>query len=67
MAAKKGLELDARLKQIIDDEFSDFEKFIPTLQDVRMFQRKRKEYWENVSKKLEEINANGRDETAGNN
>ena len=82
MAGKKGtepekgvekivesLELDAKVKQIIDEEFSDFEKYMPTLQDIRMYQRKRKEYWENVSKRISEESAiNGRtDETAGNN
>lgn len=66
----KGLELDARVKQIIDEEFSEFEKYMPSLQDIRMYQRKRKEYWENVSKRISEesANTNGRtDETAGSN
>ena len=82
MAAKKGaepekgevvsvkdLELDARVKQIVDEEFTDFEKYMPTLQDVRMYQRKRKEYWENVSKRIKEENTiNGRaEQTAGSN
>lgn len=65
----KDLDLDARVKQIIDEEFSDFEKYMPTLQDVRMFQRKRNEYWENVSARIKEINDNnGRaEQTAGSN
>ena len=86
MAAKKGaepekgevvsvkdLELDARVKQIVDEEFTDFEKYMPTLQDVRMYQRKRKEYWENTNTRVNEIIKerainNGRiNETAGNN
>ena len=67
MAAKKNLELDARVKQIIDEEFADFEKYMPTLQDVRMYQRKRVEYWEKVAARLKESNENGRaDDTAVN-
>ena len=67
MAAKKILELDARVKQIIDEEFSDFERYMPTLQDVRMYQRKRNEYWEKVSARIKESNENGRaDDTAVN-
>ena len=68
MAAKKNLELDARVKQIIDEEFADFEKYMPTLQDVRMYQRKRVEYWEKVAARIKESNENnGRaDDTAVN-
>ncbi|MBQ6971576.1 MAG: hypothetical protein IJP86_04390 [Synergistaceae bacterium] len=68
MAVKKALELDAKVKQIIDEEFSDFEKYLPTLQDVRMYQRKRNEYWEKVSARIKESNENnGRtDDTAAN-
>ena len=67
LAAKKILELDARVKQIIDEEFSDFERYMPTLQDVRMYQRKRNEYWEKVSARIKESNENGRaDDTAVN-
>ncbi|MBQ3446701.1 MAG: hypothetical protein IJG37_03545 [Synergistaceae bacterium] len=60
MAVKKALELDAKVKQIIDEEFSDFEKYLPTLQDVRQYQRKRKEYWEKVSTRIKESAENGR-------
>ena len=68
LAVKKGLELDAKVQQIIDEEFADFEKYLATLQEKRMYQRKRKEYWENVNMKLEEINGNGRtDETVAGN
>lgn len=68
MAVKKALELDARVKQIIDEEFADFEKYMPSLQDLRMYQRKRKEYWEKVSARIKESNDNnGRaDDTAVN-
>lgn len=66
MAVKKTLELDARVKQIIEEEFTNFEKYLPTLQDKRMYQRKRKEYWERVSARIKESNENnGRtDDTA---
>ena len=69
LAVKKGLELDAKVQQIIDEEFSDFEKYMPTLQDVRMYQRKRKEYWENISARIKESSENnGRtDETVAGN
>ena len=69
VSSVKGLELDARLKQIVDEEFSDFEKYMPTLQDVRMYQRKRNEYWERVFTRIKEENLiNGRaEETAGSN
>ncbi|MBR1438514.1 MAG: hypothetical protein IJ587_08250 [Synergistaceae bacterium] len=60
MAVKKTLELDARVQKIIDEEFSDFEKYMPTQQDVRVYQRKRKEYWEKVNARIREENANGR-------
>lgn len=86
MAAKKGAELEKGAEvglnvlelleiweRIADEEFSDFEKYVPTLQDVRMYQRKRKEYWENTNTRVNEIIKerainNGRiNETAGNN
>lgn len=86
MAAKKGAELEKGVEagmnvlelfeiweRVADEEFSDFEKYVPTLQDVRMYQRKRKEYWENTNTRVNEIIKerainNGRiNETAGNN
>ena len=70
LAVKKGLELDAKVQQIIDEEFADFEKYMPTLQDIRMYQRKRKEYWEKISARIKESNENnGRadDSAAGSN
>ena len=68
MAAKKNMELDARVKQIIDEEFAEFEQYLPTLQDVRMYQRKRKEYLEKAIARIKESNeSNGRaDDTAVN-
>ncbi|MBQ4430787.1 MAG: hypothetical protein II877_04735 [Synergistaceae bacterium] len=68
MANKKALELDERLRKLIDDEFARYEKYLPSIQDVQQYQRKRKEYWENISARLkEEAEINGRadDKPAG--
>ena len=70
LAVKKGLELDAKVQQIIDEEFADFERYMPTLQDIRMYQRKRREYWEKISARIKESSdSNGRtdDSAAGSN
>ena len=68
MAGKKNLELDARVQKIIDEEFAKYEKYIPNIQDVNQYRRKRKEYWDNVTARIKEENAiNGRtDDTAVN-
>lgn len=61
MANKRGYELDARVQKVIDETFADFEKYLPCSQDVHVYRRKRKEYWEKVSAKLaEEALRNGR-------
>lgn len=67
MASKKALELDERLRKLIDDEFARYEKYLPSIQDVQQYQRKRKEYWENISARLkEEALMNGRaDDSTG--
>ncbi len=70
MASKKITDIDPRLKAIIDEEFADFEKFLPSIQDVKVYQRKRKEYWDKIAARLkEEIISDGRadDITAGTN
>lgn len=54
MASKKALELDERVRKLIDDEFSEYEKYLPSIQDVAQYQRKRKEYWDNISARLKE-------------
>ncbi len=65
MASKK-LELDVRLEQIIDEEFAEYEKYLPTIQDIAQYRRKRKEYWANVNARLrEEIKTDGRTDDAG--
>ena len=67
MASKKALELDERLRKLIDEEFARYEKYLPSIQDVQQYQRKRKEYWENISARLkEEALINGRaDDSTG--
>ncbi len=67
MASKKALELDERVRKLIDDEFSEYEKYLPSIQDVAQYQRKRKEYWDNISARLKEdalINGRTDDNTA---
>ena len=66
MATKKVTEIDPRLKAIIDEEFADFETFFPSIQDVKVYQRKRKEYWDKIAARLkEEVISDGRtDDTA---
>ena len=55
--ASKRIELDMRIQQIADEEFADFEKYLPTKQDVAMYRRKRKEYWTKVNARVrEELN-----------
>ena len=65
--ANKRIELDMRIQQIIDEEFAEYEKYLPTKQDIAMYRRKRKEYWGKVNARIrEELNGNdGRtDDTA---
>ena len=62
---KKSLELDARIQAVVDEEFSDFEKYLPTPQDKALYKRKRKEYWGKISARLKEESSDGRtDDTA---
>ena len=39
MATKKGLELDVRIEAIVKEEYADFEKYLPSLQDRMMYRR----------------------------
>ena len=60
-ANKKTLELDPQMKAIIDDEFAEFAKYLPSPQDVSLYQRKRKEYWDRIVARLkEDIISDGR-------
>lgn len=64
---KKGYELDARVQKVIEEEFTDFEKYLPTPQARKMYERKRKEYWDKITARLkEEVVVNGRADTAAN-
>ena len=67
MASKKALELDERVRKLIDEEFSEYERYLPSIQDRAQYQRKRKEYWDNLSARLKEdalINGRTDDNTA---
>lgn len=68
MATKKALELDERVRKLIDDEFSEYEKYLPSIQDIHQYRRKRKEYWDNISARLKEeplINGRADDSNTG--
>lgn len=67
MGSRRNLELDARVQAIIDDEFAEFEQYLPNIQEVNVYRRKRKEYWDKVNGRLKEENAiNGRTDDAVN-
>lgn len=66
MAGKKQLELDVRVQGIIEEEFSDFEKYLPTPQDAHMYRRKRADYWNRILARIKEANGDGRADSAGN-
>ena len=62
--SRKPVELDARVQAIIEEEFADFGKYLPTPQDKQMYNRKRKEYWDRVSARIrEELNDGRADDT----
>lgn len=64
-ANKKNLELDPRLRTMIDEEFAEFEKYLPSPQDVNLYRRKRKEYWDRITARLkEDIISDGRTDDA---
>ena len=71
MAAKKDsvncvTELDERIVKIIREEYSDFEKYLPTPQERAMYQRKQKEYWDRINARIKEELNDGRTADAGN-
>ncbi len=65
MASKKNFDLDARVIQIIDEEFAEYEKYLPTIQDIAQYRRKRKEYWIKVNARIREELNDGRTDDAG--
>jgi len=52
---KRGYELDSRVIAVIQEEYADFAKYLPTPQDRAMFSRKVKEYWEKITARLKEM------------
>ena len=54
MPSKKTLELDERVIKILKEEFADFGKYLPTLQDKKMYERKIGEYIERTKARLKE-------------
>ena len=52
---KKGCELDSRVIAVIQEEYSDFAKYLPTPQDRAMYARKVKEYWDKINARLREM------------
>ena len=61
---KKGIELDARIEAVVREEYADFEKYLPMLQEKMMYRRKQNEYWDKIKARLKEELVNGRDNAA---
>ena len=61
---KKGIELDARIEAVVREEYADFEKYLPMLQEKKLYQRKQNEYWDKIRARLKEEIVNGRDNAA---
>lgn len=64
MATKKGIDLDVRIEAIVKEEYADFEKYLPSIQDRRMYQRKQTEYWDKIRARLKEVSTDGRTDVA---
>lgn len=52
---KKGCEIDSRVIAVIQEEYSDFAKYLPNPQDKAMYMRKVKEYWDKINARLREM------------
>lgn len=52
---KKGIELDERIIAVIQEEYAEFAKYLPTPQDRAMYFRKIKEYWDKITARLREM------------
>ena len=52
--AKRKLEMDAALGDLIAEVFADFEQFLPSPQDVHLYRRKIKEYVDRIQVRLGE-------------
>ena len=53
--AKKSFELDSRIIAVIQEEYADFAKYLPTPQDRALYARKCKEYWDKITARLKEM------------
>lgn len=66
--ARRKTGMDAALGELIVEVFADFEKFLPSPQDVHLYRRKVKEYVDRIQVRLGETadpmegGANGTDE-----
>ena len=61
MANKKAVAaVDARIEAIVREEYSDFEQYLPMLQDRAMYRRKQNEYWEKINARVKEELTDGR-------
>ena len=57
---KKSYEVDVRLLKIIDEEFKDFEKYLGMPQEKKVYERKRKEYFDKIIARAKEELSDGR-------
>lgn len=60
MPAKKTLEIDERIIKVLKEEFLDFEKYLPSPQDRKMYERKIGEYIDRMKARLKEDALDGR-------
>ena len=59
MAAKKPtVEIDERIIKVLKEELSDFEKYLPSPQDRKMYERKITEYLDRTRARLREETQN---------
>ena len=54
MAKTTKKELGLELEKLIDETFAEFEKYLPSPQDVAVYRRKRKEYMDKITAALRE-------------
>ena len=60
MASKKGIILDARVEAIVKEEYADFKRYLGSIQERAMYDRKQKEYWDKINARLKEAEFDGR-------
>lgn len=54
MARASRKALGVEMEKIIDEEFSKFEEFLPSPQDVAVYRRKRREYLDAINARMRE-------------